>query len=124
MKKELHQCKNCGKDTIHKLYCSNNCRYEFQKKERLSKIEKDGVPDSANGRRSAREYLIKRDGHKCSICGTTEWLGKPILLIVDHIDGNTDHNTVENFRLVCSNCDATLPTYKGRNKSCKRKARN
>ena len=37
-------------------------------------------------------------------------------MILDHIDGNADNNNLINLRLVCSNCDSQLPTYKGRNK--------
>lgn len=67
-------------------------------------------------RRFAKDYLEEKYGHKCMICGNSEWLGKPILLIADHIDGDPTHNNIDNFRLICSNCDATLETYKNRNK--------
>ena len=68
-------------------------------------------------RRVAKAYLEEYNGHKCEICGNSEWLGKPILLIADHIDGDPTHNNIYNFRLICSNCDATLDTYKNKNKN-------
>jgi len=58
--------------------------------------------------------LIKKKGHKCELCGFTEWLDKPILLILDHINGNSDDYSLENLRVICSNCDSTLSTYKNR----------
>ena len=67
-------------------------------------------------RRVAKDYLIQKYGHKCMMCGNSEWLGKPILLIADHIDGDPTHNNINNFRIICSNCDATLDTYKNKNK--------
>jgi len=36
--------------------------------------------------------------------------------VMDHIDGNADNNSLDNFRLVCGNCDMQLPTYKNKNK--------
>ena len=66
--------------------------------------------------RNVRKYLISKYGHKCSICGLSEWMGQPIPLVADHIDGDTTNHKVENFRMVCENCNAQLPTYKSKNK--------
>jgi hypothetical protein len=50
------------------------------------------------------------------MCNTIEWGGKPILLILDHVNGNSEDCSLGNLRLICSNCDTLTPTYKGRNK--------
>lgn len=60
--------------------------------------------------------VIDINGHLCSICGLTHWCGKPVPLVMDHIDGNSNNNKFYNLRLVCGNCDMQLPTYKSKNK--------
>ena len=66
--------------------------------------------------KTVRLQLEMMRGWICSICGNTEWLGKPIPLVMDHRDGNPENWSIENIRFVCGNCDMQLPTYKGRNK--------
>lgn len=51
----------------------------------------------------------------CSCCGLETWLGKPIPLELDHIDGVHSNNLLTNLRLMCPNCHAFTPTYRGKN---------
>lgn len=64
-----------------------------------------------------RKRLIK-EGIKqyiCENCGLTEWLGQPIPLELDHIDGDSTNHSLENLKILCPNCHALTPTYRGKN---------
>jgi hypothetical protein len=65
-----------------------------------------------------KEKLYKEGLKKrcCEICNQDEnWLGNKISLILDHINGVNNDNRIENLRIVCPNCNATLPTHGGKN---------
>jgi hypothetical protein len=76
------------------------------------------VAGSAYNRGSLKQRLYE-EGLKvraCELCGQGEqWRGRRMALILDHINGVGDDNRVENLRIVCPNCAATLDTHCGPN---------
>jgi len=60
--------------------------------------------------------------YKCAICSSPPiWNGRPMTLVLDHINGVHSDNRLNNLRFVCNNCDSQLDTYKSRNKVKQRK---
>lgn len=63
-----------------------------------------------------RNYTKLGYPYVCAICGQeAEWNGKPLTLILDHINGHNKDNRLENLRWVCPNCNQQLDTTGSRN---------
>ena len=81
-------------------------------------FKKDSISRINNGNLKKRLYESGIKERKCELCGQDEnWITGKIPFILDHIDGNKQDNRIENLRIICHNCDATLPTYMGRNRN-------
>lgn len=52
---------------------------------------------------------------ECKICGITEWQGKSLSLELDHINGDSQDNSLCNLRILCPNCHSQTETSSGKN---------
>lgn len=106
--------------TSKNLFCSSQCQHDYDWLKRKQYIKDTGIGGSS---RVTRKYMIEEYGHMCVICKSTTWCWKPIPLVLDHIDGDSDNWELINLRMLCCNCDAQTSTYKGKNRGNGRHSR-
>jgi hypothetical protein len=84
------------------------------------------VEHSTYSRSALKKRLFDENvkARECEMCGQDEtWRGRRMSLILDHVNGVPDDNRLENLRIVCPNCAATLETHCGRNAALARPRR-
>jgi hypothetical protein len=81
------------------------------------------VNDRLNGRRDGvcrlrRALLESGVEHKCAVCSLLPyWNGKYLQLQIDHINGITTDNRIENLRFICGNCHMQTDNFGMKNSS-------
>lgn len=122
-------CLGCGvvaRGRATRKYCSNACQRAIERRQRIADWLASGTAVHAGTARGhyIRRHIAQEQGNRCAICDLgAEWQGTPLILVLDHIDGDPENNARENLRLICPNCDSQLPTYKARNRGKGRHSR-
>lgn len=107
-------CVYCNNSISSKgKYCNNKCQNDHIFS---LKIKQWLDENQAPGLGAIRRYLKETFGYKCTECGISDYNSKPITLELEHKDGNSDNNALENLCLLCPNCHSQTPTYKAKNK--------
>lgn len=104
-----------GLDVSHLIgrYNSNN-----GKKIDLKEILVENSDYQNIGRLKKRLVSEKVLEYKCVICGNNgEWNNKPLILQLDHINGNKFDHRLSNIRFLCPNCHSQTETFGGKNTS-------
>lgn len=118
------KCQNCNRDMIKTggrttkyKYCNLSCQHEFQMNERIS--------SGKASNKTLKLFLIKKYGEKCMDCGWCEInrTSKKVPIELEHIDGNSLNNLLDNLKLLCPNCHSLTSTYKGLNRGNGRHSR-
>jgi len=82
------------------------------------------LKENSNYSRKSLKKRLYDEGlkiRKCEMCGQGEnWRGRHMSLILDHINGIYNDDRIENLRIICPNCNATLDTHCGKISSIER----
>lgn len=111
----IWSCLNCkNKHTKRNgKYCNLKCQHEYEYKQRINNWLQYGTDI---GKNTIKKYLSDTFGYKCSVCNISEWNNKSIVLELEHKDGNSKNNVLNNLCLICPNCHSQTDTFKGKNK--------
>lgn len=114
---DLIACAHCEKPFKRRLQSQRFCSKTCSNRGRAG-IRYDGTRSQSKSAKVQRyrKIVLERGDDQCSECGLgSEWNGKPLLLQVDHIDGDRSNDSPSNLRLLCPNCHSQTPTYGHRN---------
>lgn len=53
----------------------------------------------------------------CAKCGIDKWNSEPIVLELNHINGNNMDNRIKNLEILCPNCHSQTSTFRGKQKN-------
>ena len=120
-----YSCLHCNKENLWghskiNKFCDNVCQGQYKWiNETIDRIEKGEVP---GGSPSLKKYLIEKFGEKCFECGQEDtWNNKPLVLQLDHVDGDSDNNYPKNLRLLCPNCHTQTENFGSKGKGSRYK---
>lgn len=109
-------------NTLKRILNENNIDYShFTGRAKYYKTCSTKIEDYLNNKIKIKPYKLKQKllkenikENKCEICGLTEWLGKPLIIQLHHINGNNTDNRLENLQMLCPNCHSQTDSYCGK----------
>lgn len=100
------------------VYDQSNSGHNFSKKRTLEELLVLHIDTKApqSAKLSQRLRAENHFEYVCQVCFLNpEWNGLPLVLHLDHINGNPADCRVENLRFLCPNCHSQTDTYAGKN---------
>jgi len=84
----------------------------FGKKYELVDVLIENSPYKSTTKLKKRLY---NEGYKkeiCEECGLKNWNDLPLILELEHINGDNTDNRMENLKILCPNCHSQTPTFR------------
>jgi hypothetical protein len=109
-------CLNCNEEIVSwRIFCSKTCSNNHKQTVLFSRIENG---ETGFSEKQLKRFLIHKYGEKCMEC---DWakihpLTKKIPIQLEHIDGNSENNLLDNLKLLCPNCHSLTLTFGALNK--------
>lgn len=115
---DLSENVGISRTTLTKIVKDNNFDISHFKPARGRFSKKEDILVIGTKRNSIIKNLLLRENlieYKCSLCGQGNiWNNKNLVLELDHINGNSSDNRLENLRFLCPNCHSQTETNKGK----------
>lgn len=125
-----YNCAVCGAESIYRvskrnIYCSVTCQNRDRHNKFISSwLNGETTGSGVNGASSyIKRHILELQSNKCAKCGIVDYNNAPIVLELEHKDGNSENNLLSNLECLCPNCHSQTPTYKNRNQGNGRHAR-
>jgi len=110
-------CLNCDNDISgsRNKYCNLECFNNHRKTKVYEQIENG---NTTLHYKNYKNYLIDKYGNNCMLCGWGEInpYTNTIPIELEHMDGDSSNNSIDNLTLLCPNCHSLTETYKGANR--------
>jgi hypothetical protein len=123
---KVYNCLHCGSEnkwghSKTNKFCGPLCQSEYKWiHETKPRIERGEC--THNSGVVLKKYLIEKHGEQCVECGqTSTHNNKPLMLQLDHIDGDSDNNYPRNLRLLCPNCHSQTENFGSKGKGSRYK---
>lgn len=76
-----------------------------------SELFVENAPPFCTARLKKRFVSAGHSEYKCKVCGIASWLGEPLTLHLDHVNGVHNDNRIENLQILCPNCHQQTKTW-------------
>ena len=106
------------------IFNRKQLRKTWKPNKKIYSNEKVFVENSNCGRGNIKKRIMNDDllPYECSKCKSkNEWMGEPLILVLDHINGVNNDCRLNNLRFLCPNCNSQTSTFSGRNNKQKLK---
>lgn len=118
-------CINCSLpiEGSGRKFCCKSCSYDYKKEQTYKNYlnNQEYFSDGLYNLSNIKPHIMVEQNNKCTLCNSLNiHNGKPLVFVLDHIDGNARNNLRTNLRCICPNCDSQLDTYKSKNKNSAR----
>lgn len=77
--------------------------------------KRDAAPFEELSRDSKKARILKEQNFVCRKCGIKDWCGEPLMLQLEHKDGDNQNDSRENLECLCPNCHSQTPTFGSKN---------
>lgn len=96
-----------------KATASHRARSQVIRVKKEKAISLKPFDDVAIGTKKKR--ILEEQNNLCNRCGLGEWMGEPLVLELEHKDGDRTNNKRNNLECLCPNCHSLTKTWRGRN---------